>query len=142
MTPTAQILLTISASLLSGLFGIFISAWHYRRYENRKMKLDLIRRLAGTRPQIAATGRAVFFDAFFTALNEVFVVFHDEPKVIAAIDTLKRELQVPGRLEENLPRLFRELFTAMGLRHQWLNDQFVMTPFTPGPVLPHSPPQQ
>jgi hypothetical protein len=122
--------------LLSGIVGIFISAAYYRRYENRRLKLDLIRRLAGTRHQVAAIGDEMSYDAFFTPLNEVFVVFHDEPKVIAALDTFKRELHIPVRQEENLPRLFRALFASMGLRQEWLNDQFIMMPFTPGPVLP------
>ena len=130
-----DIWITLCASLLSGLVGVGVSTAYYRRYENRKMKLDLIRRLAGARYQIAGAGVAAGSDGFFSALNEVFVVFHDEPKVIAAIETFRRELGRPGNVENNLPTLFKELFKTVGLKNDYLNDSFILSPFAPGPVL-------
>lgn len=42
-----NIRVTLTSSLLSGIIGVVISTIYHRRYESRKMKLDLIRRLAG-----------------------------------------------------------------------------------------------
>lgn len=130
-----NIWVTLCSSLLSGLVGIGVSTAYYRRYENRKMKLDLIRRLAATRYQIAGTGVAAGSDGFFSALNELFVVFHDEPRVIAAIETFRKELDRPENVENNIPTLFRELFKSVGLKNDFLNDSIIMKPFTPGPAL-------
>jgi hypothetical protein len=99
------------------------------------MKLDLVRQLAGTRYQIAPAGSAAEADDFLAALNQIFVVFHDPPKVIAALDAFKRDLGKPNNMAENLPRLFRELFASLGLKYETLSDQFILTPFTQGPVL-------
>lgn len=99
------------------------------------MKLDLLRRLAGARHQVAGAGAITGYDDFFTALNEVFVVFHDEPEVISAIETFRRELGRPQNIENNLPSLFKELFKALGLEQGYLNDSFILRSFTPGPSL-------
>jgi hypothetical protein len=126
-----NIWLTFATSLLSGLIGITVSTFYYRRYENRKMKLDLIRKLAGSRYQVAGGISTWGADSFFTSLNEVFVAFHDERKVIEAIDRLRRDLGHPGNIENNLPTLFKEMFKTVGLKNDYLNDSFILGPFTP-----------
>ena len=40
---------TVASSLGSGLIGILVSTYYYRRYERRKVKFDTLRRLAGAR---------------------------------------------------------------------------------------------
>ena len=75
------VLVTIVASLLSGLLGVFASAWFFARFEKRKLKMDTARRLLGHRFDI--TG-----EQFSAAMNEVFIVFADSPKVINAMQAL------------------------------------------------------
>lgn len=128
-----NIWLSVATSLLSGLIGVVVSTLYYRRYENRRMKLDLIRKLAGSRYQVAGGISAWGADSFFVSLNEVFVVFHDQPKVVQAIDRLRRELGQPGNIGNNLPAFFKEMFKTVGLRNEYLNDSFILGPFTPPP---------
>ena len=95
------------------------------------MKLDLVRKLAGSRYQVAGGISVWGADSFFTSLNEVFVVFHDQPRVIEAIDRLRRDLGQPMCIEDNLPTLFKEMFKTVGLTNDYLNDSFILGPFTP-----------
>jgi len=46
---TEQILVTIIASLLSGLIGVGVSSYFYSRLERRKTKMDTARKLFGGR---------------------------------------------------------------------------------------------
>jgi hypothetical protein len=73
-----QVLVAVAASLVSGLLGVGISTWYYRRHERRRARLDTVSRLFGFRFDIQ--GRE-----FSRALNEVFVVSHDAPRVIEAL---------------------------------------------------------
>lgn len=79
-----MIILTLAASLLSGLVGIAVSACFFARLERRKLKVDTARRLLGSRFNIEGP-------EFQQAMNEVTVVFADERKVTEAI----------GRTREN-----------------------------------------
>ena len=81
------VLWVIISSLLSGLIGVILSLWYYRRYENRKQKLDTFRRLLGNRFAIAITegqesNSEHSREVFFAALNEIVVVFHDSAAVL------------------------------------------------------------
>jgi len=80
MTASA-ILVTIIASLISGLVGVGVSTWYFYKLERHKLKLDLARRLLGNRYSI--TG-----DAFSCAMNEVIAVFADSQDVLAKMARL------------------------------------------------------
>ena len=69
------ILLTIVSSILSGIVGVIISTYYYKKSEQRRIKVDTAKRLFANRFDI--TG-----DEFSRALNEVFVVFHDSTSVM------------------------------------------------------------
>lgn len=44
-----DITITVISSLLSGIIGVGISTWYYRRYESRKQKIELLRKIVGFR---------------------------------------------------------------------------------------------
>lgn len=77
--PPEMIILTLGASLLSGLIGVVVSACFFVRLERRKLKVDTARRLLGSRFNIEGT-------EFQQAMNEVMVVFADEKRVTEAMD--------------------------------------------------------
>ena len=65
---TEEITVTIISSLISGLVGIAISTFYYRRYENRKIKMDTFKKFISNRYDLEG-------DPFSQSLNEIFVVF-------------------------------------------------------------------
>ena len=71
------IVITVLASLLSGVIGVLISSIYYRRVEQRKIKLDTARRLFGNRRNMRGA-------EFTAAMNEIPIVFADSEDVIRA----------------------------------------------------------
>ena len=92
--------LLIASSLISGLVGVIVSTLYYRRYENRKWKLDTLKRLAAHRYAIAEGQPLERSAEFFVVLNEVFVVFHDAQEVLSVVEIMHKEADTPGRLGE------------------------------------------
>ena len=73
-----SVLWIIIASLLSGLIGVLVSLWAYRKYEIRQRKFDTLRRLAGSRYAMDPTLTSKYEvprAEFLAALNESFIVF-------------------------------------------------------------------
>ena len=99
--------LLIASSLISGLVGVIVSTLYYRRYENRKWKLDTLKRLAAHRYAIAEGQPLERSAEFFVVLNEVFVVFHDAQEVLSVVEIIHKEADTPGRLGENMAKLLR-----------------------------------
>ena len=124
--------ITIIASLLSGLIGVIVSSYFYRRYENRKQKLDTLRRLLGNRFAIAEgqeSNAKHSREDFFAALNEVLVVFHDSDSVLDALNKYHESMSQDDRL-----RLFKAMCKDSKVSQEF-NDSFFEKPFTPGPRL-------
>ena len=69
MTMTI-VLVTLVASLLSGLIGVLVSFYFFQRLERRKMKMETARKLFGGKHNTSG-------DQFQEALNEVMLVFSD-----------------------------------------------------------------
>jgi len=74
--------LVILSALLSGLIGVVISTWHYRRFERRKLKFDTFRRLFAHRHAGVPGSSPATQKPFVATLNEVWLVFHDVPAVV------------------------------------------------------------
>jgi len=129
---------TVASSLISGLIGVLISTYYYRRYERRKVKFDTLQRLAGTRYCLTPGASDSSKKEFFEALNEVFVVFHDDEDVLAALEVLHKELNIPGRLFDNIVKLFRAINRNLGIEYKTLTDDFMLRPFTPPVQLSHN----
>ena len=128
--------ITIISYLFSGSVGVGISAWYYRRYEKRKQKYEVLRRIVGYRfvlvesktfevdmktPEVVAQ--------FFSALNEVMVIFHDSPEVIKALQDFHRDLKVPNRPNDNLVTLIKKMCKVLDIKNTELNDEFLLRPF-------------
>ena len=124
--------LMVLSSLLSGLIAVLISTAYYHRFEKRKWKLDTLRRLAATRFALTHKSTEASKTEFFSALNEVHVVFQDSPKVLEHLEKMHSELKRPDRLDDNIVKLFKVIFDALGIKQIALNDSFILRPFTPG----------
>ncbi len=125
---TAQILLTVITSLLSGIIGVVISTIYYRKYERHKMKMDTARRLLGTRYNILG-------EEFTQALNEAFVIFHDSPKVMKALSEFHQVAtsKQSGVANDKLVTLFKSVCDDVRINHQSFNDSYFLQPFNPDP---------
>ena len=66
--------ITIIAAMISGLVGALLSTFVYLKRENRKFKVDTLKRFAANRFDLKG-------DEFSRALNEIYIVFNDSAKV-------------------------------------------------------------
>jgi len=135
MGASNPIWLTVLAALLSGLIGVVISTWHYRRFERRRLKLDTFRRLLAYRHAVVPASSSTTQEHFFSTLNEVFVVFHDAPLVVRALQTLHADLQLSNRLQDNLVSLFKAICNDLHISIKAINDSFFLYPFVPGAAI-------
>ncbi|ELI5413176.1 TPA: DUF6680 family protein [Vibrio parahaemolyticus] len=125
----STILATLIASLLSGLIGVFVSFIFYSRLEKRKLKLDTARRLIGNRFNISSP-------EFQQAMNEIFIVFADSKKVIAAMDDFWQVVQTPisqrapQLADDKLITLLKAVCKDVGIAHKDLNDAYYLRFFS------------
>lgn len=114
----------ILSSLLSGLIGVLVSTFFYHRYERRKIKFDTAKRLFGYRYSIKG-------DGFSNAMNEVFIVFADAPKVIKAMEDLYNTLQSPDKLlaEDKLITFLKAICNDLSIDYSTVNESFFIKTF-------------
>jgi hypothetical protein len=120
-----SILVTLVASLMSGLAGAGISLWFfYYKLERRKLKLDLTRRLLGYRFSIKG-------DGFSCAMNEVIAVFSDSPDVLQKMGDLYQVLQTEGKpnVESALIDFLKSVCENSRLTQATLNDSYIIKTF-------------
>lgn len=118
------VLVTIISSLISGLVGVFVSAYYFTRLEKHKMKMDTARRLLGHRYDISGA-------QFSAAMNEVFIIFADSPKVISAMQDLYQTLSTPGKpfADDKLVTLLKAVCSDVGIVHKNINDAYFIKTF-------------
>lgn len=102
--------------------------WAYRRYEKRQQKFETLRRLCGYRysldPRIVDAGEAARSrEDFLSALNEVFIIFHDVKPVIEALKKYYETMK-----SEELVTLLKVMCTDLNVSYE-LNDSFLFQPF-------------
>ena len=128
-------LLIAFLTLSSGLFGALTTVYFQRRRQNRTIKIDALRRLVAYRYHlvnrtVSATGEP------FVALNEIFVVFSDEPKVLKELETFHDRLTTsPGSMTDDLLRLVKAMARATKTK-LGVADKFITVPFVPPSVTP------
>ncbi len=120
-TTTVSILVTVISSLISGIIGVIISVIYYQRYENRKLKLDTLRRFAANRFDIAS-------DESLRVLNEIFVTFQDSEEVKQALSDCHRNLGKP-EMNEYLLKLFKAMCKDLKIGLDRFDDTFFLKPF-------------
>ena len=118
------ILITVVASLLSGLVGVGVSGWFFYKLERHKLKLDLPRRLLGYRFSISG-------DDFSCAMNEVIGVFADCPEVLQKMGSLYETIQTPGKpnVDGALIDFLKAICKSSQLTQATLNDGYLLKTF-------------
>ncbi len=119
-------MVTIISSLLSGIVGVLISTFYYRRYEKRKAKFDTLQRFSANRFDLKG-------DPFSRTLNEIFVIFYDSPKVISALSNYHAKVSNGENSEDELVRLFKSMCENLYIKYEQLNDSFFLRPFNTKP---------
>ena len=124
-----NIMITILCSLISGLLGVLISNWQYKKYEKKKIKMETFRRVVGYRHCLVGNSQD---NEFLSALNEVFVVFNEDKEVINALKKLHEVLNLSDRLVDNLVTLITEMCKVLNVNYSQVNDSFFEKPFSRG----------
>ena len=106
--------LVVVASLISGLLAVLISITVGACLDQREIKRDVLRRLAGHR-YLLTDGRCPSPNGEpFVALNEAIVVFADHDDVLDALDALRTS---DGRDDaELIVALIKRMATAAGIK--------------------------
>jgi len=134
MTMTI-VLVTLVASLLSGLIGVLVSFYFFQRLERRKMKMETARKLFGGKHNTSG-------DQFQEALNEVMLVFSDSDTVIAATEELWTTLEIPIKTraataaDDKLVKLMKAICHNVGIRYKDLPDAYFLRCFGVPPQAP------
>ncbi len=119
------ILVTLLASLLSGLVGVLVSFYFFQRLERRKLKFDTAKKLFGSKHNMAGK-------EFQEAMNEIMVVFSDSNDVIVAMDDLWTTLQTPlgargpNIANEKMVKLMKAVCRAIGVKYKNLPDTYYL----------------
>ena len=130
MSIELQILFIIVASLFSGLLGVIVSTFFYWRSENRKIKQSVFRHIVSNRYHLTNPALYGFNKDFFSALNEVSVIFNRNKKVIEALRRYHDELK-SDRMIYNLLVLVREMAIELKIPMDVLDDYYFIHPFIP-----------
>jgi len=117
-------LVIILASLLSGLIGVLISTYFYHKLEKKKIKFDTARHLFGYRYNIQS-------DGFKKSMNEIFIVYADQPKVIKAMEDLYTALQTPSKpnADDKLVTLLKEICNDLDIDYSTVNESYFLKTF-------------
>ena len=103
-------------------------------FEIHGMKLDILRKIAGSRSAI--TGDLLSAEhrgRFFEGLNEIMVVFSDSRDVSNALIAFKAALGTPNA-NDRLIGLFKAVCRDVGIDPTSFNDSLFLQPFTPSPM--------
>jgi Mg2+/citrate symporter len=125
MSQNLPLWITLVTSLVSGLVSALFTTWIFARRENRRFRVDTLKRFAANRYHV--TG-----DEFTRALNETFVAFNDSRPVMAALEAFHHAVTGAvgeGVVQDRLVALYKAMCTASKINLHNFNDSFFLTPF-------------
>lgn len=116
-----SIVVTVITSLVSGLFGVFLTFRYMSHLELRKLKSQTALKLFGAKHNSAG-------EKFKEAINEIMIVFADSPDVMKALEDLLKFASTPmsarsaGSGDEILIRLLKAICKEIGVKHEGVPD--------------------
>ncbi|MCW4003261.1 MAG: hypothetical protein NWE95_05030 [Candidatus Bathyarchaeota archaeon] len=132
MSTSDEIALTIlpilASALLSGLLGVLISNWHYKRNEIRRLKLKVLQQLLANRYDFHCV-------RFVDAINRVPVVYYESKEVLAAFKAYHEHIQGGGAAKighERLLDLIKAMYKHLNIDTEPLTDNILLSPFVAG----------
>ena len=130
--PKHSVVTVLMSGLLSTVLAVFIANELSYRSHVLAVKRDVLRRFMGYRYVLTESGQDHGQGGEpFIALNEIFVVYAKDPLVITALKKMHEEINVQGRLSDNIVTLTKAMAKAAKLPALEVNDQFITIPFTP-----------
>jgi hypothetical protein len=124
-----QTLIVLCISLVSGLIGSLLTSHIYWRYERKRLKIDVLRRVVGNRylltPQYLNNDSDT--NDFCAAINEVCVIYIRHKNVIDALKAYQKD----GGTADGLTTLIKEMCSSVNLDYKGLNDLILEKPFAP-----------
>lgn len=111
----------VGIALIGALAGALAASVMYVRHEDRRMKIETLRRFFAYRFEITGP-------EFSAVLNEILLVFSDSKIVIAAVDRFREE-----RSDLNLIRVYRAMARAARVKHKDVSDVLFLTAFNARP---------
>lgn len=123
----------VLTALFSGLVGAMLSVVVYARREDRRFKVETLKRFAANRYHITGP-------EFSQALNEVAIVFDGHKEVMDALQVFHDRIseKKPGQpidLSEHSPannalvKLYKAMCRAAEVKYEHFNDSFFLRPF-------------
>ena len=125
--PTEAV--TAFAALFGAALGAFLTHWFNRNRDHLELKRDVLRRVLGYRWQLTE-GHQKGGGHFFTALNEVLVVFAGDKDVEREIHTFHSALKRGFRAEDLQPLAEAMARSSRVPNEAWRKELFER-PFTP-----------
>lgn len=137
MVVTSLIMNPLFSGLISAIVSAAVSAivtkWLYDRRKHdevRQLKLRLLQDIMAHRYGATPAASECAREKFVEALNQVFPVFYGSQEVMVAIRLLK---ETPGETAKRLVELLRAIMKDLEMDPAPLDDDFFVTPLTPGP---------
>lgn len=122
------ILSILTSALVSGLLGVQISNWYYRRNEARRSKLKILQQLMAYRFDFHCV-------KFVEAINQLPVVYHESKEVLTAFKAYHEHIQGNGDIKighQRLLELFKAMYKHLNINTEPLNDNIFLYPFFAG----------
>ena len=130
MPDLAVAVLSAFGGAAAGLLLAEFRQWRSDRSERRRMRRDVLRRLAGHRYLL--TPRYAGSDGdFWPALNEVVVAYLDDADVINEVHAFRRRVVGRGFRSPDLLPLLRAMAKAAKLPEDRLDCGLIENPFAP-----------
>ena len=114
---TISVAVAVISTVLSGLLGALVSIIVYGRREQRRFKVDTLKRFAANRYDVKG-------EEFTRALNEIFVVFNDAPNVMGVLEDFHEKTS-----NEALITLYKAMCRDTKVKYDRFNDSFFLKPF-------------
>ena len=122
------VLSVVVSALVSGLLGVLVSNWYYRRNEIRRLKLKVLQQLMGSRYDFHN-------ERMVEALNQIPVVFYESKEVLTAFKAYQEHCMNPVQNYdlgiERLLDLFKAMYKHLNIDTAPLTDNNIRNFFTP-----------
>lgn len=112
----------VVSALVSGLLGVLISNWYYKRNEARRLKLKILQQLMAYRFDFHSV-------KFVEAMNQLPVVYHESKEVLTAFKAYYEHVRSNGDMKighQRLLELFKTMYKHLNINTEPLNDDIFL----------------
>src|SRR5271165_77889 len=125
----------VASALLSGLVATWVTLMFTQNNENRRAKLALFQQLVGARNVLLpASQDAAAATVFISAVNQIFLLFHDAPDVLVALKAFHEIVSdaqgSPELRDQRLLELFKSMAKHLKVNTEPLGEGFFMKAFS------------